>query len=125
MADPPTNVPLDVPLPLDEPPDMVELLELPELPVDPEGLAEPLEFVLPPIAPPVAADAPVIVVKVEPAVSVVVMTPAAPEPEPEAVVVAVALGTVAETVAVEAVPPLLAARATVDIVRVVVDAIKL
>lgn len=64
MADPPTNVPLVVPLPLDEPPDVVELLELepPDVPEEPEGLAEPLEFVLPPKAPPVAADAPVAVV---------------------------------------------------------------
>lgn len=43
-------------------PPMLELLELPEPPIEPDGLAEPLEFVLPPIIPPVAADAPVVVV---------------------------------------------------------------
>lgn len=44
------------------PEDMLGKPELPAPPIEPDGLAEPLEFVLPPIIPPVAADAPVVVV---------------------------------------------------------------
>lgn len=117
----PPVVPLvDVPLPLEDPPDTVELLELPDPPV---------ELVLPPIAfpvgdePPVAAAPPVVVVYVEPCSLVVVMTPTAP-PDPEPVVtvavpldtvlatVAVPLDTVLATVAVEPLPPLPAAIAS-------------
>jgi len=76
MTAPPANVPLD----------MVELLELP---IIPEGLAEPLEFVLPPIRPPVGDIPPVEIATAD-------------------VTVAVALTTVAETVAVELDPPLAA-----------------
>ncbi len=100
------------------PPDMVELLELP--------LAPLVELVLPPIAPPVGDDPSVIVVYVEPAVSVVVMTPAAPpEPEPElldapAVMTEVPTVRVPETDRVEPGLALTAATAPIEVVRLVV-----
>ena len=85
-------LPPEVLFPLEElPPDMVELPELLDPPL--------VEFMLPPIAPPVGDDPLVAVVYVEPAESVVVITPAAPAPEPEPEVIEALAVTVVEPIA--------------------------
>lgn len=109
MTAPPANVPF--------------MVELPRVPEDPEGMAEPLEFMLPPIIPPVGD---------KPAVASDTAEDAADRAEDTAEdradatevatadTVEVPLTTVEATVAVELAPPLTADWATVALVRIVV-----